>query len=187
MHVEASICIAIPLSPFNKICDEFKVNKKDRNPYYLAFNSLIALYAGHSEKVGLNETVNFVFDDQSEKIHIKLAWDNFYKNIPRRLQQRIGKEIGFQEDSKCPPLQAADFIAYWKREEYIDCRTLKVGPLVPWENTTASHAHLYGQLDEDAIRKAMQSTFGKRYSISGVFHMNPYPEPLFRLVKDWRT
>jgi len=186
-HVDASICIAIPLIPFNKICDEFQLRKMDRNPYYFAFNSLIALYSGHSEKVGLNGTVDFIFDDQTEKVHINSAWVGFHEKIPRRLKHKIGSEIAFEQDSKCPPLQAADLIAYWKREEYLERRTLEVGPLVPWETSQANHAHLYGQFDEAAIRDIMHSRFGERYSIKGLLRMNSYPGPWFVSAKDWRT
>jgi hypothetical protein len=183
-YAQASICVAIPLDSYNKVCDEFDIKRIDRNPYYVAFNTLLASYVGYSGSIGLDEKLYFIFDDQTEKVHVNNAWGQFYASLKRKYRERIGEEIKFKQDSKCLPLQAADLIAYWKREEYRALRDLAVSPLVPWKNAVASHGHLYAVLPEHGIREVVQRFAAKRYKMSISVPNVPY-HPWWRLPMGW--
>ena len=92
-----------------------------KNPYLYAFTSFIEIFHNQRQQfaaiIDPAEEVEIIFDDQSEKSIIRLAWDGFLKaQAPGAEVDRLGKEPPrFLDDRKFLPLQAADFIAGWVR------------------------------------------------------------------------
>ena len=174
-HVHASICVAVPIGALNRVCDEYGLPETQRNPYFIAFNSLIALYVGHVAKVGIKESVELIFDDQSEKKHVFLAWDEYYSSMPRRFKKLIEGTPVFKEDSKVLPLQAADLFVSWKREQFEKDGSIvsKLEPLMPWESQGADHAHIYGQLDEPEMIRVLTQTVATRFRMGASFSYSP--------------
>jgi hypothetical protein len=105
-------CI-VNLSDFYRIFDSFAAN-----PYYLAFGSIIHEVAYYQMTLGIDETIDFVFDDQAmEKGKIIEAWDYIKENYARPdTKHLIGSVPAFQNDQKFLPLQAADLLAWWVRK-----------------------------------------------------------------------
>jgi hypothetical protein len=180
-HAQAAICVAVPIAPFMQVCHECNVPRFQRNPYFIAFNSLISLYVGHARKINMQEPLELIFDDQSDKVHILNAWDRYTNNMPKRFRPFILGAPAFKADSRFLPLQAADLIAYWKRCEYEERGTIvdRLGPMVPWESREASHAHLYGELNETGIRCIVLSQFGTRYGLKTSFFLPDYGAGFF--------
>jgi hypothetical protein len=163
-HVQAEICVAIPIDAFEKVFDRYGLKRRDRNPYFLAINTLFSLYAGHAWKSRLNESVEFIFDDRSEKAQIMRGWESYKKSMPHRHRRLVGDQPVFRKDYKFRPLQAADFIAYWKRREYLEKKTIRghLGPVLPWDESEPPYACIYGELDEDGIEHFMASHYRHR-------------------------
>jgi len=92
-----------------------------RNPYLFAFVSFIEVFHNQREAfapiLNPDDSVDFIFDDQSEKRTIQSAWDGFLKaQAPDSAVERFSSEPPrFLSDKKFLPLQAADFVAGWSR------------------------------------------------------------------------
>ena len=95
---------------------------KWQNPYYFLFRGLMDRFHDHREKIEaaipLDEQVDFIFDDQSEKTFILTAWDEILALRPDRIQKYYGTTPRFENDQKFLPLQAADLWAWWVRDWY---------------------------------------------------------------------
>ena len=82
------------------------------NPYYLAFSSIMFDTAASRRLFGIGDTIDFVFDNQvMEKGKIQVAWDSV-KARHKRSRLNAGELLGFFDDVKFLPLQAADMAAW---------------------------------------------------------------------------
>lgn len=92
------------------------------NPYYFVFRGLVDDF--HRERqtlksvIPLDETVDFIFDNRSEKSFILSAWDEYLARQPEAIKDYYGATPRFEDDQKFLPLQAADFWAWWVRKWY---------------------------------------------------------------------
>jgi hypothetical protein len=102
------------------------------NPYYWAFRSMIEGVAAVQDQLDLNEPIDFIFDDQSEKSRIFTVWDAVKNTMRPDVRARVGSDPIFREDHKFMPLQAADLLAWWARKWHREGRG---GTRVPfaWE------------------------------------------------------
>jgi hypothetical protein len=95
---------------------------KWKNPYYFLFRGLMDRFHDHRETmkefIPLDEQVDFIFDNQSEKSFILAAWDEIVEIRPKEVQKYYGATPRFEDDLKFLPLQAADLWAWWVREWY---------------------------------------------------------------------
>lgn len=91
-----------------------------RNPYLFAVRALLDMFHGHKSKLSnvipVHETVDFIFDEQSKKNTILLAWDNYIANRPDEIRGLFGVRPKFEDDCKFLPLQGADLWAWWIRK-----------------------------------------------------------------------
>jgi hypothetical protein len=168
----AAICVAVPIDLYNKVADEYGFVNQDRNPYFLAWTIIVSMLLGFARTKNLVSPIEFIFDDQSEKKQIKLAWDEFYRTIPRSMKKHISGAPLFKKDDDLMPLQAADFLAWWKRKEFEAYGTVcRVGPLFPWDTAPATHEnYLYAEVDEARIRRIIrQQLDAKLYTIRASF------------------
>jgi len=108
--------VEILLSRFN-IANDFKQWK---NPYFFLFRQLLDRFHEHRVKfedgLPLDQKVDFIFDDQSEKSYILAAWDEIVEGQVDEIRDRFGATPRFENDQEFLPLQAADFLAWWVRE-----------------------------------------------------------------------
>ena len=91
------------------------------NPYGFSFRALVDMF--HNSRVGelenvfpLDQTIDFIFDDMKEKSVIIGMWDQYMASRPASIRYFYGAAPRFENDQKCLPLQAADFLAWWVRE-----------------------------------------------------------------------
>jgi hypothetical protein len=92
------------------------------SPYRFAFRCLIDMFHNHRTAIRkiipLDQKVDFVFDDQSEKRVILAAWSDYIAERPDEIRDYYGTQPRFENDQEFLPLQAADFWAWWVREWY---------------------------------------------------------------------
>lgn len=109
-------CI-INLRDFYRIFDPAITGASPANPYYLAFGSIINETAHYQGAIGIDEKIDFVFDEQvMEKDKIVRGWDYIKAHARPITKHLIGSYPVFEDDKKFLPLQAADLIAWWIRK-----------------------------------------------------------------------
>jgi hypothetical protein len=95
---------------------------KWKNPYFVTFRCLMDRFHNARKQfeaiIPLTETVDFIFDNQTEKSFILAAWDDYIDARPDDIRDYYGAKPRFEDDQKFLPLQAADFWAWWVREWY---------------------------------------------------------------------
>jgi Protein of unknown function (DUF3800) len=126
-HVAGGInCIIRP----NEYANVFKnsvVHRKLNNPYYFLFFGLITALAANQHQLGLNERIDFIFDEQvMEKSTIVDLWEEF-KHIAEVPKELLGDTPSFRNDRTTLPLQAADMCVWIARRRF-----LKNIPPLPW-------------------------------------------------------
>lgn len=90
--------------------------KQLRNPYFIAFKSVIRGLLQRREEFNIRESVDFVFDDLTEKRFLMDGWIDFEKTCPREVRKLIGSSPRWADEKKVLPLQSADLWAYWVRD-----------------------------------------------------------------------
>ena len=76
-HIRAAISCTIPIDELVRAVrtvdwpPNFTNLHRLENPYYFSFHAIINMAAQHQQKMGLNEPIDFIFDDQSEKRAIR--------------------------------------------------------------------------------------------------------------------
>jgi hypothetical protein len=118
-EIKASIAIVINTAELLEVERSIKYpsyitnpNSAD-NPYYWGFKYIVGSLAQHQREFNMLEPIDFIFDEDSEKVKIPRAWE-LMKNAAR---EDIGSLMGdmpiFRDDQKVMPLQAADLYAWW--------------------------------------------------------------------------
>ena len=92
----------------------FEIDKLD-NAYYPAFNGLLVELPAYQESMGISEPIDFIFDDQSEKVHLWNAWNMVKIKVDPTTRRLLGAEPQFKNDEDALPLQAGDLLAWWVR------------------------------------------------------------------------
>ena len=93
-----------------------------RNPFRLLFRLMMDTFHTNREKFAsklpLEQKVDFIFDDQSEKDIIVGEWARYIDLREEELKPLYGATPRFENDQEFLPLQAADLWAWWVREWY---------------------------------------------------------------------
>jgi hypothetical protein len=114
-HVPYQVSVVLELEPYFRLFTTDWTEDAARNPYYFAFYAVVAGVAREQKKYGMENPIDFVFDDQvMEKDKIVRAWDSLKANADSR--DLIGSVPTFLDDKKFKPLQAADLAAWWIRK-----------------------------------------------------------------------
>lgn len=92
------------------------------NPYYVTFRLLLDHFHKNREKfkskLPLDQKIDFIFDDRSEKSFILAAWDEIMEKKEPQERELFGATPRFEDDQDFLPLQGADLWAWWVREWY---------------------------------------------------------------------
>ncbi len=72
--------------------------------------------AQYQGELGIDEPIDFVFDDESEKTRLAGMWDMLKLSSSPEIRRNMGGEPIFRKDEKVLPLQAADLYAWWVRK-----------------------------------------------------------------------
>jgi len=186
-HVLADICVAVPLSVFQTVCNECSLTGADANPYFFAWNCLITTITNNVHRLAINQPIELYFDSQSEKTKVLLAWEYLEPQMPRRWRKLIKGMPAFKDDEDVMPLQAADFVAWWRRKAFVERGTLYRNPPqpVPWESDDGAYGHLYGETDYSRIRAALlRSREFTRFRLTTSLRLLSY-EPYYHW-RPWR-
>lgn len=120
-HVSAAISVRINLPDLSRVLASLNwppvVHNLDAvtNPYWFAYNMIIDYLYRHHTDLKLSGRVDFIFDEQSEKKHVRDTWDFYKSTAPEPLRAIMGDEPTFKNSHEQRPLQAADFWAWWVR------------------------------------------------------------------------
>lgn len=143
---------AIPVRPLQKVVDELRIPPAYSNPYLLAWRAILTLAIEGAKILGLIDPIEFIFDDQSDKVHIIRSWQAFYDTMPVITRQRIRGQPSFPKDDEVLPLQAADMLAWWARKQYLSDKS-NMKALFPDEWTRGKDPHLlFAEMAEEQIR-----------------------------------
>ncbi|MBN9287006.1 MAG: hypothetical protein BGO43_11520 [Gammaproteobacteria bacterium 39-13] len=89
---------------------------KLNNPYYFALRALVQHVNINLEKLGIDEHVKFIFDYQTEAIHLKENWKYMYESVTEDLRKLLDREPIFMNDNEKLALQTADMWAGFVRK-----------------------------------------------------------------------
>ncbi len=153
---EGAFCVAMPMQPLINVFDEYVVEAKFRNPYYLAWHLVMSTFANFHRYNGWNKTLDVYFDKQTESKMVLQAWEIIsekeglgpFNNPPM-----------FRDDEDMLPLQAADLLAWWARKAWLQHGAFHNDLwLFPWEKKHPGPDYLFAQINEDGIRQHFLNT-----------------------------
>ena len=146
------IAVAIPIEPLTKVVKELGLDSEWANPYYFAWRSVMTLTLQGKKILGFTDPVEFVFDEQTDKKQVIMAWDYFYGSAPMLVRQQIRGAPSFKDDKDVVALQAADLFAWWARKQYLVDKT-NMKALFPAEWTKGKDPHmLFAEVTEEGFR-----------------------------------
>jgi hypothetical protein len=117
--IKAAVSCVVHTDELVKVEKEFPFPKhffnteKMTNPYYFAFKVIIDVLAQQNVNLGLNEPVDFIFDEDSEKKEVLEAWQLLKENSEPKVAVFMGDTPIYRNDKTTMPLQAADLFAWW--------------------------------------------------------------------------
>jgi len=124
--ISAAISCVIRTRELRKAVAEFPwpgdLNRPEglTNPYYFAFKAITDSLSQYQGDLGIDEPVDFVFDNESEKTKLSGIWPMLKLSSAPDFRKNMGREPIFLNDDKTPPLQAADLYAWWVRKWTVD-------------------------------------------------------------------
>lgn len=96
-----------------------KIAKRLDHPYSMVFYSIFVTAAAWQLEVGLDEKMDFIFDEQrSESDFLELHWPKILSAMPDEIKRRIGGRPIHADDKEIIPLQAADILAWYLRRKF---------------------------------------------------------------------
>lgn len=120
--ITAAISCAVRTDQLKKAIEEYSWPvavtglDKIKNPYYFAFKAITDIVAQYQDQLGIDEPVDFVFDDQSESEAVKGLWTLIKLSSAPEYRKNMGAEPAHKSDTDVKPLQAADLWAWWVRK-----------------------------------------------------------------------
>ena len=94
------------------------------NPYFLLFFNVILSTVAFMDKTGLDETIDWVFDEQGTIGRAALQWYDYISRTVPSLNRRLGSSPMLRHDNQVLPLKAADIYA-WQVRRYLDRDSLR--------------------------------------------------------------
>ena len=155
---QGAFCNAIPVAPLKKVIQEFGIDPKYSNPYYLAWLLTVSNFRNFRDYGSWTETVDVYFDKQSEERFVQRAWEI--------MSDRYNGDVGpfrnapmFRSDEEFLPLQAADLLAWWARKNWIEHGSFSnQKSLFPWPSYGDLMPTMFVEMDEDGIRTHFSKT-----------------------------
>jgi hypothetical protein len=87
-----------------------------RNEYFTGFSQIVWGLPKFQAQLGLNQPVELVFDEYSNRKKCEVAWRIMKQFGDPTLRPMFAPGLRFADSKATPPLQAADLLAYWVRE-----------------------------------------------------------------------
>jgi hypothetical protein len=118
-HVSFGVSAVIPLGALKKVFGQGFFGKVALNPYFHAISNLVSDVARHQIKIGMEEKIDFLFDEQKmEQGKVLAIWDRLAAEAPPDVKPMLGATPRFGTDDDFLPLQAADMEAWWVRRRW---------------------------------------------------------------------
>jgi hypothetical protein len=181
-HVTSAISVRIDLAAHARVVASLEwppgLNNQAEvtGPYWFAYNMIIDYLYRHHSGLRLTDRVDFIFDDQSEKKHVRDTWDYFKSTGSPELQRIMGDKPVFKCSHALKPLQAADLWAWWVRRWFVNGIEDGVVRLdFPW-TTRRDLRRLEILADEEGLRKSYGELVRQAWTLFGAknLHLNRY-------------
>lgn len=141
-HIPLSIDCTLKIPVWKRVVNEFewpdstlsrKLKKLVENPYFYTSKRLMQALFGLTRDIGFKGEIDLFFDEQvGEKNSLLEAWDYFKATSHTNSQEQMGAKPSFKDDRNCPPLQAADLIAWFIRKAACEGREPYDCDIFPW-------------------------------------------------------
>ena len=132
VHVQGAVAVVVPLDALQRAVDYYELPELG-NAYNWAFKLILDNTAAMQRRWGINEPIDFIFDDRAEKTFIRQAWQYHMTFMPPEQRELSGREPIFEDDTRVLPLQAADMWAWWCRKKWLeDGRLIDRDFPIPW-------------------------------------------------------
>jgi hypothetical protein len=126
----------------NKLYREIFHDSPDRflrQPYFLSFYSVVVDLVEYAASHFPGQSIDFCFDIQPGQMEAAVgSWERLREVAPAGMKQIIGG-VGFRDDTRVRPLQAADLNAGFTREQAEYWCFSKEPPEPPWGNVRGSN------------------------------------------------
>jgi hypothetical protein len=159
-HAQTAISIQLRLADIDgamrrMVVPGTKLNWKGwRNPYLFAFRMLTDVINMRRQEMGqvmnVEEKIDFIFDERSEKVRVMQAWETVRNALPQRTARLYGATPRFEDDEDFLPLQAADFWAWWVRKWALEDVPFGEGSY-PWSSNPEKPPKLFVSANEDDL------------------------------------
>ena len=130
-HVELEITVFVDREMHDRVLKEVRIPGPLPGHYgyvhftpslyhHSAISLLVVDLMDHLERDGFRHQINFVFDTQLEVMTMAQEAYHMYRASREELGRKfICDPPIFKDDKKVMPLQAADFLAWWKRRQFL--------------------------------------------------------------------
>lgn len=117
-HVQSFISVVVPHAAVKTVVDLFptdvRVGMKKITPYKMAWISIL-----RPTFLSKGEPIDFIFDEQvMEKTALLEAYEEIIDKAAPEVRKRMGVLPKFERDNDFPPLQAADMLAWLRRNDW---------------------------------------------------------------------
>jgi hypothetical protein len=117
-HALAGVVSIVPSDHYRRIfTGKFNPNLFDR-PYYLPFYGIMVGLMRYLKARGIEEPIDFIFDDDADHIRVVNSWNLFVSAVPDEMKPFIGSKPIHRSETIYRPLQAADMLAWDVRRHF---------------------------------------------------------------------
>jgi hypothetical protein len=135
--------------------EDIKAQKLE-NPYFFAVRGLVLGLAALHREIGISASVDFVFDEDTEKGGFLSVWPFVVKDATDEIRKMLGATPAYGRDDLLMPLQAADLLAYWIRDWHLAGRPeAKMSSPFPWQPKKRMN-YLHMLIGEEEARKSFE-------------------------------
>lgn len=118
---QGAVSIFVPLEPLERAANKYGlVGSAAANPYTWAFKGIINGVAQNQQAWGVDEPIDFIFDERSEEGQIRDVWQYYLSTLHEKIKALHGRKPIFENDDRVLPLQAADMWAWWCRRGWLE-------------------------------------------------------------------
>lgn len=121
-HVTAAVSCAIDVGGLVRAVDSFHWPpnivgiEQLKNPYLFGFKAIIDKLAQYQRLMKIEEPIDFIFDEKSEKSKTLQGYDGIKLFSAPEFRSLMGSMPIYRDDKQVLPLQAADLYAWWVRK-----------------------------------------------------------------------
>jgi len=151
-YVPFGFCVALPIQPYLRICEELHIRKRYRRPFYMAWMLLLSVFRAFYTEAKWTQSLDLIFDENGFVADLESAWDLLARNQKEDMAPFKNRPL-FRPDDELLPLQAADMLAWGARKNWAEHGTFNNQKwLFPWEERAPGPDYMFSEVTEDGIR-----------------------------------